>query len=93
MGRVAQLHVEAHLRYPVGARLGGAGEDVDVVVGEGPSRPAAGARSRALTSIEAMNTPPGSRSHSTSIRRSAWPSASDTALAQSARWTDTPRPG
>src|SRR5262249_34529792 len=50
------------------------------------------ARSRALTSIEAMNTPPGSRSHSTSMSRSAWPSASETALAQSARWTETPRP-
>ena len=50
------------------------------------------ARSSAFTSIDATNMPVMSVSHSTSISRSPLPPASDTALAQSARCTDTPRP-
>ena len=50
-------------------------------------------RSRAFTSIEAMNmSSPASPSHSTSIMRAVWAAASETALAQSARCTLTPRP-
>ncbi len=49
-------------------------------------------RSRAFTSMAATNIPECSVSHSTSITRSSCPVESDTALAQSARCTDTPRP-
>ena len=49
-------------------------------------------RSSAFTSIDATNTPARSRSHSTSMRRSVREADRDRALAQSARWTDTPRP-
>ena len=50
-------------------------------------------RSRATTSTPARNTAPErSPSQSTSIRRVAWSLISDTALAQSARCTLTPRP-
>ena len=50
-------------------------------------------RSSAFTSIEAMNELwPPSLSHSTSIMRAVWAADSDTALAQSARCTLTPRP-
>ena len=49
-------------------------------------------RSSAFTSIEATNTVSASPSQSTSMSRSLWPVDSDTAFAQSARCTDTPRP-
>ena len=49
-------------------------------------------RSSAFTSMAATKVPWCDWSQSTSMSRSPCPSASDTALAQSARWTETPRP-
>ena len=49
-------------------------------------------RSMATTSMVATKTPDDRWSHSTSMRRSRDRLASDAALAQSARCTDTPRP-
>ena len=47
----------------------------------------------ATTSMVATNTPDDRWSHSTSISRSRDRLARAAALAQSARWTDTPGPG
>ena len=74
---------------------GAAGDDVDVVVATArwPRRAAAGAVERLhLDAGDEHRVARSSPSHSTSIRRAAWALVSDTALAQSARCTVTPRP-
>ena len=92
---VGQLELEAHLGDAVVAGVGAAGDDVDVLlaecVGDVAQQPRAVERDDLDAGPEHV-LPAASPSHSTSISRAAWSLISDTALAQSARCTVTPRP-